>query len=207
MTDDMLPALLERIANRQQVNPPPVAKMITNVRRKRHQRRLLVTAATASTVLIVAGGSAALLHREPVNRPSPAPQITVSPTVEPTQEDRVDVDGTWVVRGLVDRTGQVPLIPDAYVGRVRLTFEDGHLTGTTGCNDIFGTYQQSGKNGSDLVFPPDDLGSTLVGCPDEPPIIQRLTDVRHVNVSGGALTLHAENWMIIAELRHHWPPR
>jgi len=207
MTENMLSDQLERLADRENVTPPPLANMIANVRRKRHRRRLMITSAVSLTALIVAGGSAALLHREPVSRPSPGPQITVSPPVEPAQVDRVDVDGTWVLRGLVDRTGQVPLIADAYVGRVRLTFEDGRLTGTTGCNDIFGTYQQSGKNGSDLVFPSDELGASQVHCTDEPPILQRLTDVRHVNVSGGALYLHAENWMIIAELRRHWPPR
>ena len=55
--------------------------------------------------------------------------------------------------------------------------------------------------GQDLVFPRAQLGSTLVGCRDEPPLDTRLLAVRHVSGSGDVRYLHAANWMIIAELR------
>lgn len=53
----------------------------------------------------------------------------------------------------------------------------------------------------DLRFPREQLGSTLVSCTDEPPLVSRLLNVRHVSGSAGVRYLHAENWMIVAELR------
>lgn len=86
-------------------------------------------------------------------------------------------------------------------GKVRLTFADGGVTGTTGCNSVFGTYEQSGDKGQDLRFPRKGLGSTLVGCSDEAPLVSRLLQVRHVSGSAGIRTLLAANWLIIVQLR------
>ena len=78
-----------------------------------------------------------------------------------------------------------------------MTFTKGEMSGDSGCNSVFGTYEQ---DGDDLTFPPRQLGSTLVGC-DEPPLVRRLLDVRHLSGSGDVRYLHAGNWMIIVELR------
>ncbi|MEP6761858.1 MAG: META domain-containing protein [Sporichthyaceae bacterium] len=117
---------------------------------------------------------------------------------EPTTS--TDLNGTWNVRALVGPNGQ-SVLPDSARDNVRLTFADGEMTGTTGCNDVFGTYEQTGDNDQDLRFPRRQLGSTLVGCTDEPPLVSRLLEVRHVSGSAGVRYLHAVNWMIIAELR------
>ena len=106
------------------------------------------------------------------------------------------LDGTWTVVGLVGPNGE-SVLPDAYQGKVTLTFDHGQLSGSTGCNDVFGTYVQTGR---DLVFPAADLGSTLVGCGDEPPLVSRLLDVRHISGSGDVRRLHADNWMILVVL-------
>jgi len=104
------------------------------------------------------------------------------------------------VRALVGANGE-SVLPDSAGDEVRLTFANGQISGSTGCNSVFGTYKQSGTDGADLRFPREDLGSTLVGCTDEPPLIARLLAVRHVSGSPGVRYLHAEDWMIVVELR------
>lgn len=63
------------------------------------------------------------------------------------------------------------------------------------------SYEQGGTQHQDLQLPGDKLGTTLVACQDEPPLMSRVIDVRHVSGSADTRFLHAENWMIIAELR------
>ena len=65
MTENMLSDQLERLADRENVTPPPLANMIANVRRKRHRRRLMITSAVSLTALIVAGGIVALVPGYP----------------------------------------------------------------------------------------------------------------------------------------------
>lgn len=115
-------------------------------------------------------------------RPSPS-------TTEPT------LRGTWAVRALVGSQGE-SVLGGPYARKLEMTFTDGEMSGNSGCNTIFGPYEQ---NGQDLTFPPRRLGSTLVGC-DEPPLLRRLLDVRHLSGSGDVRYLHADNWMIVAEL-------
>lgn len=104
------------------------------------------------------------------------------------------------MRALVGRDGQ-SVLPGPYADKVRMTFQNGEMTGTTGCNDVGGPYEQSGNQGQDLVFPRAQLGSTLALCRDDPPLVTRLLEVRHVSGSGDVRYLHAANWMIVAELR------
>ncbi|CAN5560568.1 hypothetical protein BH11ACT8_BH11ACT8_33290 [soil metagenome] len=80
-----------------------------------------------------------------------------------------------------------------------LTLQDGALTGDDGCNSLFGSYVQ---DGADVTFPRNDLGSTLVGCGDEPDVIGTLLRVRHVTAGDGGdrLRLHAEDGTIVLDL-------
>ena len=119
---------------------------------------------------------------------------------EPSRPGDTNLSGTWTVKALVGPDGESVLVES---GRAlpRLTFEDGQMNGSTGgCNSVFGTYVVGGDQARDLSFPRNQLGSTLVGC-EEAPLVDRLLDVRHVSGAEGVRYLHAENWMIIAELR------
>lgn len=201
MTDPHLTELLEAAGDRIHVGPSPVAEIVAGARRRR-RRMMLVTAGAAAAVVLTVGaatiltapGVDSLYPVGPVGNPSTAPSSKAKPA--PTGR----LEGTWIVDDLVGAGGQ-SVLPDNQRGDVVLTFADGELTGTTGCNTVFGTYQHGGEDGRDLRFPHEELGSTLVGCADEPPLITRLLDVRHVSGSGNVRRLHAENWMIIAELR------
>lgn len=202
MTDQNLSDLLEGAAERTQVGPPPVELMVAGARRTRRRRAMLLTASTVAGVVAVVGGTTLLslpssTSHDPLT-PSHSPSSSPSVPGEPT--GKTDLTGTWTVSTLVGAGGQ-SVLPASARGKVRLTFADGRITGTTGCNDVFGTYQQSGNTGQDLRFPRSKLGSTLVGCSDEPPLVSRLLAVRHVSGSAGIRTLHAANWMIVIQLR------
>lgn len=199
MTDQHLTDLLERAGDRTQVGPPPLGDMLARTRNARRRRAVLLTAAASAAVVAVAGGTAVL------SGPGSSPQrdlgpadTSVSPSPTTESSTSVTLNGTWTVHSLIGPDGR-SVLPASYAHKVEMTFKDGQMTGTTGCNDVFGTYEQSGDRG--LVFPRAQLGSTLVGCGDEPPLITRLLDVRHVSGSGEVRYLHAASWMIVAELR------
>lgn len=120
----------------------------------------------------------------------PAERPTASKSPEPT------LSGTWAVHALVGPQGKSELV-GPYADELEMTFRNGDMSGSSGCNSVFGTYKQ---DGGDLTFRPRQLGSTLVGC-NEPPLLRRLLDVRHLSGSGDARFLHAGNWMIVVELR------
>ncbi len=142
-------------------------------------------------------GSVAALGSTVTLFPSETPGEPLDPS---TSDSEVGgLNGTWAVRGLVGPDGGSVLV-GPYAGKLEMTFKDGEMSGNSGCNTVFGTYEQDREEGGNLVFPRRQLGSTLVGC-DEPPLVTRLLDVRHVSGTGDVRYLHAANWMIIAELQ------
>jgi heat shock protein HslJ len=198
MTDPRLTELLEAAGDRTHVGPPPVAEIVAGARRRR-RRTMLVTAGAAAAVIFTVGG-ATILAAPGINSLYPAGPAGSPSTALSDQAKPAPMEGTWTVEALVGPGGQ-SVLPDARKGQVVLTFADGEVTGATGCNSIFGAYEHGGEDGRDLQFPRAELGSTLVNCADEPPLLTRLLEVRHVSGSGNVRRLHAENWMIVAELR------
>lgn len=200
MTDQNLTNLLERAADRTQVGPPPLDDMLARGRHVRRRRTVLLSAAASAAVVGVVGGTAVLsgLSSAPQRGPTAA-DTSVSPSVT-TGSSPTALDGIWAVQALVGPDGQSKL-EGPLADKVEMTFKDGEVSATTGCNEVFGTYDQSGDQGQDLVFPRAQLGSTLVACSDEPPLVPRLLDVRHVSGSDDVRYLHADDWLIVAELR------
>lgn len=202
---------LDRLMDDVPVGSAPVDALLTAGRAaKRHRRRAFVGGAAAATALVLGGGAMATQALTGAGGSSPDGAVATAPAHTPTEAATSSsrpplegLDGTWTVRALVGANGRSAL-PAAYRGRVHLTFSQGKVKGTTGCNDIFGTYQ---LDGADLRFPRGDLGTTLVGCDDEPPLLERLEAVRHVSPGEDAdsLTLHARNWMIVAVLERPGP--
>lgn len=204
MTDQTHDAL-DRLMHDVPVGSVPIDALLTAGRAaKARRRRAFVGGAAAATALVL--GSGVLAGQALTSGGSPAGGVVATaPSSTPTevvtgnpQPLLPGLDGTWTVQALVGADGQSAL-PAAYRGKVQLTFSSGELMGTTGCNDIFGIYQHDGE---DIYFPRGDLGSTLVGCDNEPPLLERLQDVRHISQGEDAtsLTLHADNWMIVAVL-------
>jgi heat shock protein HslJ len=196
---------LDRLMDDVLIGPAPIDTLLTAGRAaKRRNRRASIAGVAAATALILGGGAMATqaltsagstvegtVATDPSRTPSEVPTSNAQTPLE-------GIDGTWMVQALVGADGQSAL-PAAYRGEVQLTFDDGEVKGTTGCNDIFGTYQHDGE---DLRLPRVDLGTTLVGCNNEPPLVEHLEDVRHISPGedGTSLILHADNWMIVAVL-------
>jgi heat shock protein HslJ len=201
MTDQNLTDLLERAGDRTEVGAPPLAGMLHGVRRRRRRRAVLggagltlVIAATAVLVPVLAR------PRHPATPPESATSQNTPPVLSPPHQ--IDVEGTWIVVALVGRDGR-PALPQHRPHRARLTFHDGSLTGTTGCNDVFGRYVQEGDT---LRFPSRSLGSSLVGCSWEPPLVRRLMDVRRVaRDQGGTYLEDAHGKVVVALVRRDAP--
>lgn len=111
-------------------------------------------------------------------------------------EAPVSLDGTYRVTALVGPGGG-SLLEGSYAKQLEMTFDEGRMNGTSGCNDIGADYTSDGR---DLRFDATTMFSTTVGC-EEPPLAERLLAVRHVSRDGDKIHLHAENWMIVVELR------
>ena len=125
--------------------------------------------------------------------PSPVVTSSETPRAEPAS-----LVGSWVVTTLN------PGEPVANNARRRdvmtLTFRaDGTFVGSTGCNQIGGDYLQAGKDR--LTFPGDSLGSTAVGCVDEPPLTDALMETRFATVATTKARLLDHDRDVIAILR------
>jgi hypothetical protein len=206
MTGHDLSDLLERGANRTPVGSPPLDRILTRVRKAHRRRSALTVAASSVVVTAIVLSTAALsgIWNSPEDRSRPG---TVAS--RPAAKTSTALNGTWVVRALLDGDG-LSALPSSYVDKVRLSFYDTHpglsgvghhqMIGDTGCNTIAGTYRKSGNRGQDLVFA-RNLRSTLVGCRDEPPIFSRLLDVRHVSGSGDIRYLRDVDGRVVVQLR------
>lgn len=193
MSEHDITQYVEGLAARVPVGEPPVPAIEEHAARTRRRRRTVGAMATAAAATAMVVAAAAVLsggsHRsasEPVDRPSGTAQDL---------DDDLMLDGTWVVTGLVADDGSSAYHDPAGTGPVRLTFAGARLTGKTACNALDGRVEM---NGRDLRLA--GLRSTLVGC-GEPPLVDRLEQVRHVSRDDSGTTfLHAENWMILVTL-------
>ena len=91
MTDEHLPELLERAADRVHVGPAPVTAMVGDAGRVRRRRVLTLSLATAASVAAIAGGTALLSTAGSAPGPhTPAASTTPSPTpVAPASDMRL----------------------------------------------------------------------------------------------------------------------
>lgn len=198
MTEQNLSDLLERSAALTQVGPPPLEEMLEHARVVRRRR-----AATLLGGLAAAVGVVAVVASQTLFATTPSIHLyddpTATPTVTaPTAPAAGSLLGTWKVAKLVSADGR-QLIAPRYDDQVRLTFtRKGEVTGRTGCNDVFGSYEQ---DDGELVVPSEDLGTTLVGCTDEPPLVERLTAVRRVIGTAKERYLLDGQGALVAELR------
>lgn len=199
LTDQHLTDLLETVGDRHEVGPPPVDEMLRDVRRRRRDRAVLggagLTLATVATAILV---PVLMRANDAAAPPQPASSSsTHSPASSPPRQS-IDLEGTWVVAALVGRNGRSAL-PAHGPNKVLLSFHDGRLTGTDGCNGLSGRYVLRG----DRLRVGHDLATTLVGCvPSAPPLFSRLLDVRQVSRDvGGTYLEDAAAHVVIALTR------
>ncbi|MFN7150112.1 MAG: META domain-containing protein [Microthrixaceae bacterium] len=195
--NEHLSELLERTAERVNVGPPPVDAMIGAAARVRRRARV-GTVIVMSLLLIVLGGVAFAIRDMPS-----APIAGEDRSVTDLTDSQVEIsamEGTWDVVALVGESGKSVMPPELH-GKVSLTFDDGALVGDTGCNLIRGTYGTEPNDGEGLRLTLELSSITRAACAVEAPLVERLGTVRYTTVSDGHRYLHAENWMIVAQLR------
>lgn len=194
MTEQEIARYVESLAGSVVPGEPPVGTILADAARVRRRRTgMTVVAAVAAVAVVV--GLAASLGGGPRRAVEPADDGTSAPSV---RDGVPALEGSWVVTVLVADDGSNAYHDPEGTGSVRLTLEDGQVTGSTGCNSLFGQFEQSGR---DVRF--KGIGTTQVGCMknDESPVAERLGKVRHISWgAGNQVQLNAANGMILVVL-------
>lgn len=114
-------------------------------------------------------------------KPSPNATSTTSPALQ--------LEGTtWKLTSLATETGVDNTLPNTTITAI---FDDGNVTGSSGCNRYFGSYQ---LNKTEINF--GQVGSTLMFCADPDGVMTQettylllLKDVTSYAISNNELTL------------------
>jgi len=114
-------------------------------------------------------------------KPSPNATSTTSPALQ--------LEGTtWKLTSLATETGVNNTLPNTTITAI---FDDGNVTGSSGCNRYFGSYQ---LNKTEINF--GQVGSTLMFCADPDGVMTQettylllLKDVASYAISNNELTL------------------
>jgi len=82
MTDHELPDLLDRLAERHPVGPPPTAAMLTAASRSRRRRMALMTVGASAAIAAVSVAGVVLPRLPAGETPRPAVPVTAGPTLD-----------------------------------------------------------------------------------------------------------------------------
>jgi heat shock protein HslJ len=115
--------------------------------------------------------------------------VTPSPNATITSAPALQLEGTtWKLTSLATETGMNNTLPNT---TITAKFDDGNVTGSSGCNRYFGSYQvnkteiQIGQVGSTLIFCTDPDGVMI----QESSYVLLLKNVTSYTISDNALTL------------------
>jgi heat shock protein HslJ len=194
---DHLAVLLDRAADQLQVSPAPTQRILAARRRAHRRQNATQFALAAVAVVIVIATATVTIWSGDGGRAVPAGPAT---TAQSPQTIDTQLDGTWLVIALAGSEPTPSALSGYFEGRVLLKFDDGRMTGQTGCNAIGASYEQSGDLGQDITF----IGGSFseVACPEgEPPLLDKLGTVRHVSGAGSSRYLLAEDDQVVFELQ------
>jgi heat shock protein HslJ len=109
---------------------------------------------------------------------TPSPNATATTTLLALQLERP----TWILTSLATETGMNNTLPNT---TITAKFEDGNVTGSSGCNRYFGSYQ---LNKTQIKIGP--IGSTLMFCADPDGVMTQETsyDLLLLNVTSYAIS-------------------
>ena len=194
MTAHDLTDLLERVAQRTEVGPPPLSGMLHDVRRRRRRRAMLGGAGLSATVVAAALLVPVLANPGHDGR-SPRPATTQTPPVSPPAPE-VRLHGAYIVTALVRRDGR-PAPTTFHNTRLHMVFRHGTIRAFDGCNELSGSYVIQGTR----LHWKDDVHVTLVGCiPGAPPLFNRLDDVTSVSRDQGGTYLEDADGKVVVAL-------
>ena len=115
--------------------------------------------------------------------------VKPSPNATSTTSSALQLEGTtWKLTSLATETGVNNTLPNTTITAI---FDDGNVTGSSGCNRYFGSYQ---LNKTEINF--GQVGSTLMFCADPDGVMTQettylllLKDVASYAISNNELTL------------------
>jgi heat shock protein HslJ len=109
---------------------------------------------------------------------TPSPNATATTTLLALQLERP----TWILTSLATETSMNNTLPNT---TITAKFEDGNVTGSSGCNRYFGSYQ---LNKTQIKIGP--IGSTLMFCADPDGVMTQETsyDLLLLNVTSYAIS-------------------
>jgi len=115
--------------------------------------------------------------------------VKPSPNATSTTSSALQLEGTtWKLTSLATETGVNNTLPNTTITAI---FDDGNVTGSSGCNRYFGSYQ---LNKTEINF--GQVGSTLMFCADPDGVMTQettylllLKDVTSYAISNNELTL------------------
>ncbi len=118
-----------------------------------------------------------------------ASNVTPSPNATTTSTSALQLEGTaWKLTSLATETGMINTLPNT---TITATFDDANVTGSSGCNRYFGSYQ---LNKTEIKI--GQIGSTLMFCVDPDGVMTQettylllLTNVTSYAISNNELTL------------------
>jgi heat shock protein HslJ len=94
--------------------------------------------------------------------------VTPSPNATTTTSPALQLEGTtWTLTSLATETGMNNTLPNT---TITANFDDGNVTGSSGCNRYFGSYQ---LNKTEINF--GQVGSTLMFCADPDGVMMQET--------------------------------
>src|SRR5674476_80615 len=115
---------------------------------------------------------------------TPSPNATATTTLPALQLERP----MWILTSLATETGMINTLPNT---TITATFDDANVTGSSGCNRYFGSYQ---LNKTEIKI--GQIGSTLMFCVDPDGVMTQettylllLTNVTSYAISNNELTL------------------
>jgi len=193
MSEENLSDLLESAADRHVVGSPPLDQMLARSRRARKRRAgFMVLAASVVIGSVIAGTTLLFSPDDPASNPADSLPSAGA----------VDLEGDWVLTALTDPDGKALLSsePGSMDRTIRLNFEGGLMRAVVvDCSELTASYEQSGDR--DISFAiKSEMNLKPADC--DPPVVgDRLRAVRHVSESNGVVSLHAESWMIVAQLQ------
>jgi heat shock protein HslJ len=109
--------------------------------------------------------------------------VTPSPNATTTSTPTLQLEGTtWKLTSLATETGMNNTLPNT---TITAKFDDGNVTGSSGCNRYFGSYQ---LNKTQIKIGP--IGSTLMFCADPDGVMTQETsyDLLLLNVTSYAIS-------------------
>jgi heat shock protein HslJ len=127
------------------------------------------------------------LTTPPTTLPTPAVPATLAATPVPGNPLQ---NGTWTLMGIQGESGSIPVLNGTTITAVFGT--DGKITGSSGCNEYFSSYQVSGNT---MTVGP--VGQTKMSCGSPPGVM--IQESTYIAMLQNAVTFQVNDTMLVID--------